>query len=189
MAIFLSGEDLTAWGVALFGIVAISWYIYDSHKEKVERERANARRLQELIEKYKHLSVEEVILSEDLELQLVSGYLLTTIHHLSADEINELLESAERAKKKARLGDLKRNIRRKAYEVHSNVPLDDKREPIPEEIRTYVWNRDAGKCVKCGSRDNLEFDHIVPIVKGGSNTARNIELLCERCNRAKSDEI
>ena len=132
MAIFLSGEDLTAWGVALFGIVAISWYIYDSHKEKVERERANARRLQELIEKYKHLSVEEVILSEDLELQLVSGYLLTTIHHLSADEINELLESAERAKKKARLGDLKRNIRRKAYEVHSNVPLDDKREPIPD---------------------------------------------------------
>ncbi|MBU4140690.1 MAG: HNH endonuclease, partial [Candidatus Omnitrophica bacterium] len=52
-----------------------------------------------------------------------------------------------------------------------------------------VWRRDGGKCVKCGSRENLEFDHIIPVVKGGSNTARNVELLCEKCNREKKDKI
>jgi holliday junction DNA helicase RuvB len=60
---------------------------------------------------------------------------------------------------------------------------------ISSEVRMEVWRRDGGKCVKCGSRENLEYDHIIPIAKGGSNTARNIELLCEACNRVKSDTI
>jgi Holliday junction resolvasome RuvABC ATP-dependent DNA helicase subunit len=65
----------------------------------------------------------------------------------------------------------------------------ESREAIPSEVRHEVWRRDEGKCVKCGSRANLEYDHIIPVSKGGSNTARNIELLCESCNRAKSDLI
>ena len=60
---------------------------------------------------------------------------------------------------------------------------------IPENIRIEVWRRDSGKCARCGSREKLEYDHIVPISKGGSNTARNIELLCEKCNRSKSNNI
>jgi len=65
----------------------------------------------------------------------------------------------------------------------------ESRAAIPSEVRREVWRRDGGKCVKCGSRENLEYDHIIPVSKGGGNTARNIELLCEACNRAKSDEI
>src|SRR5262249_46282887 len=53
------------------------------------------------------------------------------------------------------------------------------REPIPERVRHEVWRRDGGQCVDCGSRERLEFDHIVPWSKGGSNTARNLELRCE----------
>ena len=64
-----------------------------------------------------------------------------------------------------------------------------KREPIPQEIQDIVWNRDGGRCVKCGSRENLEFDHIIPFSKGGSNAARNLQLLCEKCNREKSNNI
>ena len=60
---------------------------------------------------------------------------------------------------------------------------------IPENVRVDVWRRDQGKCVRCGSRINLEYDHIVPISKGGSNTARNIELLCQNCNREKGNKI
>ena len=63
------------------------------------------------------------------------------------------------------------------------------RPPIPEAVRIAVWRRDGGKCVKCGSRKNLEYDHIIPLSKGGSNTVRNIELLCEKCNRKKRDNI
>ena len=63
------------------------------------------------------------------------------------------------------------------------------RAAIPSEVRREVWRRDGGVCVKCGSRRNLEYDHIVPVSKGGSNTVRNIELLCETCNRSKSASI
>ena len=61
------------------------------------------------------------------------------------------------------------------------------REQIPEEVRMYVWRRDNGRCVKCNSDQNLEFDHIIPISKGGSNTERNIQLLCSECNKKKSN--
>ena len=64
-----------------------------------------------------------------------------------------------------------------------------RRETIPDDVKMYVWNRDGGKCVKCGSQEKLEFDHIIPLSKGGSNTARNVQLLCETCNRSKGDSI
>lgn len=60
---------------------------------------------------------------------------------------------------------------------------------IPEDVRSEVWRRDQGRCVRCGSRERLEFDHIVPLSRGGSNTVRNIELLCESCNRCKGNSI
>jgi HNH endonuclease len=63
------------------------------------------------------------------------------------------------------------------------------REAIPERVRHEVWRRDQGRCVDCGSRERLEFDHIIPISRGGSNTARNIELRCEACNRRKSASV
>ena len=66
---------------------------------------------------------------------------------------------------------------------------DALREPIPEAVRLFVWQRDGGKCVKCGARERLEFDHIIPVVAGGSSTERNVQLLCEPCNRSKGATI
>ena len=63
------------------------------------------------------------------------------------------------------------------------------RQPIPDDVKTLVWQRDGGRCIKCGSQDNLEFDHVIPLSKGGSNTARNLQLLCEKCNRSKGGNI
>lgn len=63
------------------------------------------------------------------------------------------------------------------------------RPRIPEEVRIAVWRRDGGCCARCGSRERLEYDHIIALTRGGSNTTRNIELLCEACNRSKGSEI
>ncbi len=64
-----------------------------------------------------------------------------------------------------------------------------RRQRIPEEVRLLVWERDGGRCVKCGSTEELEFDHIIPVSKGGSNTEKNVQLLCARCNLEKGDRI
>ena len=69
------------------------------------------------------------------------------------------------------------------------LPEEARRQPIPDEVRVFVWNRDGGRCVKCGGRERLEFDHLIPFSMGGSNTARNLQLLCETCNRSKGAGI
>ena len=61
---------------------------------------------------------------------------------------------------------------------------------IPAPVKLQVWKRDKGKCTKCGSTDNLHFDHIIPYSKGGSSlVAENIQLLCARHNLEKRDNI
>ena len=61
---------------------------------------------------------------------------------------------------------------------------------IPTAVKLEVWKRDHGRCVMCGSQDNLHFDHDLPYSKGGSSlVARNIRILCARHNLAKSDKI
>ena len=61
----------------------------------------------------------------------------------------------------------------------TGVPFPE--EPVPEDVRLAVWRRDRGRCVDCGSGTNVVFDHIVPISKGGSDTALNVELRCHSC--------
>jgi hypothetical protein len=63
------------------------------------------------------------------------------------------------------------------------------REHISQEIMDQVWNRDGGRCVMCGSQENLEFDHIIPHSKGGAATYRNLQILCKSCNIQKSNKI
>lgn len=75
------------------------------------------------------------------------------------------------------------------FDDSTDKNISYERPRVSEKIRIEVWRRDGGKCARCGSREKLEYDHIVPISKGGSNTARNIELLCEKCNRSKSNNI
>lgn len=78
---------------------------------------------------------------------------------------------------------------RHKFSVARQEEAEIKRERVSEEVRIAVWRRDGGKCVRCGGRERLEYDHIVPLSKGGSNTVRNIELLCEECNRQKGNRV
>lgn len=66
---------------------------------------------------------------------------------------------------------------------------DGNRTTIPMDVASAVWNRDGGKCCICGNNENLEFDHIIPISKGGATTFRNLQLLCHTCNLRKSNNI
>lgn len=63
------------------------------------------------------------------------------------------------------------------------------RKSIPPDVKIAVWQRDKERCVTCFSNTNLEFDHIIPVSKGGANSIKNIQLLCRNCNRTKSNKI
>ena len=59
---------------------------------------------------------------------------------------------------------------------------------IPAHVKQHVYYRDGGRCVQCGAATDLEYDHIIPVSKGGSNGERNVQLLCAHCNRTKHAE-
>ena len=66
-------------------------------------------------------------------------------------------------------------------------PTSPPASPLPSAwVRMYVWRRDRGKCVRCGSQERVWFDYIIPLWEGGSITEQNIRLLCELCRRDKS---
>lgn len=53
---------------------------------------------------------------------------------------------------------------------------------LPKTLRDKVLKRDKQKCVKCGSRENLEIDHI----EGPSDELSNLQVLCRPCHIEKS---
>ena len=58
----------------------------------------------------------------------------------------------------------------------------------PEALRKEILERD-GRCIECGSSEDLTLDHIVPRSLGGSHEEENLQTLCRRCNSAKNNRI
>ena len=58
---------------------------------------------------------------------------------------------------------------------------------VSQTTKKLVYSRDGGSCKCCGDNESLEYDHIEPYSCGGSNDASNIQLLCRKCNRSKSN--
>jgi hypothetical protein len=98
-------------------------------------------------------------------------------------------EELIRSKKEKYNPDLNQNNEYVQTTLNFKDKKENRKRTISQRVKDQVWNRDGGKCVEYGSNEHLEFDHIIPFSKGGANTYRNIQLLCEHCNRSKSDKI
>jgi hypothetical protein len=78
---------------------------------------------------------------------------------------------------------------RSRAEGSKTIPIDHDRV-IPSQVKQEVWKRDKGRCVICGSTENLHFDHVIPYSRGGSSKdAKNVQILCARHNLEKKDAI
>jgi len=69
------------------------------------------------------------------------------------------------------------------------------RNAMTNDLREAIKQRDGYTCQKCGNsvykEPNLllEVDHIVPVSAGGKTEASNLQTLCWRCNREKSNKL
>ena len=71
----------------------------------------------------------------------------------------------------------------------------EQRSLMTKKLRDYIKNRDNYTCCSCGNSTIaepnllLEIDHIVPVSKGGCTVEENLQTLCWKCNRSKSNKI
>ena len=73
---------------------------------------------------------------------------------------------------------------------HIPPPVGERaKRSISQDVKIAVSARDGGRCRQCGSTQQLHFDHVIPISRGGANTVANIQLLCGACNRAKGAKL
>jgi hypothetical protein len=79
-----------------------------------------------------------------------------------------------------------------------NEPFTETQQPrrisrnIPRGIMMRVARRDHNTCQLCGRLlrdDEIEFDHIIPLSKGGSTEESNLRVACRDCNRGKGNEV
>ena len=138
----------------------------------------------------KHINLEQFFIEYKNEIEERESVLYKEqedkrIQEEKNDIKNELLENERKKKLEKLVLDelIQEGLISNAFQNES------RRECIPQEIMDSVWNRDGGKCVKCGGQDNLEFDHIIPFSKGGANTDRNLQILCNKCYVEKSSRI
>ncbi|WP_232676815.1 HNH endonuclease [Nocardioides sp. R-C-SC26] len=107
----------------------------------------------------------------------------TSDHELTPEDVAALINEVAN-KRRIRLA--------KAHSLQAiaeQIDTRPKRETIPTDVKVQVWQRDGGRCVSCDSNRNIEFDHIIPLSLGGANSFRNLQLLCEDCNRRKGASL
>lgn len=71
----------------------------------------------------------------------------------------------------------------------------EQRTLMTKKLREFIKNRDNYTCCTCGNSTNaepnllLEIDHIIPVSKGGLTEESNLQTLCWKCNRSKSNKL
>lgn len=71
----------------------------------------------------------------------------------------------------------------------------EQRALMTKKLRDFIKKRDNYTCCNCGNSIDkepnllLEIDHIVPVSKGGYTEENNLQTLCWKCNRSKSNKI
>jgi hypothetical protein len=70
----------------------------------------------------------------------------------------------------------------------ATAPTVKRTRSIPQDVKIAVAVRDQGLCQHCGTSSGpMQYDHVIPYSMGGDNSVENVQLLCRRCNAAKSN--
>lgn len=128
-------------------------------------------------------------LAEEKRKQESLAYKIAQAERMKAAAEHEKAEIAAKLKEQQRRRELEKQVRQDLIDRGELFGDQTKRPRIPREVVDAVYKRDGGRCQECGATEDLQLDHIIPFSKGGATTVENLQLLCGKCNRAKSNKI
>lgn len=76
-----------------------------------------------------------------------------------------------------------------AWEVNPNVlarPYRTRATEFSKTMRLHVLQRANDQCERCGRREGVQVDHVVPVAVGGTSDLANGMALCQGCHQAKT---
>ncbi len=75
-----------------------------------------------------------------------------------------------------------------AYARTERFPIAGRRHGLnfTRPMRRELMARADGRCARCGATEHLEYDHVVPLFRGGANSVENGQVLCRPCHRTKT---
>lgn len=82
-----------------------------------------------------------------------------------------------------------------SQKIKFNKSAAGQRALMTARLRTFIKTRDQHTCRNCSvslatePHLLLEVDHVIPVSKGGMTTEDNLQTLCWRYNRTKSNKI
>lgn len=64
-------------------------------------------------------------------------------------------------------------------------------KPRPSQKRTLlaIFGPFCYLCRRAFAEDELTFDHIMPLSKGGKSNLGNLRLACDECNQRKGNQV
>ena len=86
-------------------------------------------------------------------------------------------------------------IKKLENKLTSGAFVKEQRNLMTKKLREHIKKRDNYTCCTCGNSIQaepnllLEIDHIIPVSKGGCTIEDNLQTLCWKCNRSKSNKI
>lgn len=80
---------------------------------------------------------------------------------------------------------------KRVYSTYRNISSH-----FGNKAKDYIFKKYGMKCLKCGSEENIQIDHIIPVWYGFNrkielkqiNNVDNLQVLCRSCNARRSPE-
>lgn len=86
-------------------------------------------------------------------------------------------------------------VRTMSERIRFRKSVAGQRALMTARLRNFIKERDDHACKQCGISIHvephllLEIDHIIPLSRGGLTAEDNLQTLCWKCNRSKSNKL
>ena len=115
--------------------------------------------------------------------KISAEWLLNNYEHMRKLNANWYAKNAEHDRNKTK--EWRNNNPEKTRLQNLRYRTSKAKNGVYKISKKYLLNLYSSSCYVCGSKSDIEVDHIIPISRGGTHSEGNLQPLCRSCNASK----